>query len=103
MLSVEDVGSCLADIVPVEGGSGLFDLSLIDPFTGRTDTTGPLNFDASASEVTSTLALGILSLACKNKMCGRPTLKLDRGPGETADVRGNSGARAAAQTVTGRI
>lgn len=50
ILSAGDDGACLSNLIPAEGGSGSFNLSLKDPFTGRTDTTGPLNFDASANE-----------------------------------------------------
>lgn len=43
----------MSDLLPSQGGSGSFNLSLVDPFTGRVDTTEPLDFDASANEVTA--------------------------------------------------
>lgn len=50
-MTAEYGGSCLSNLIPAEGGSGSFTLSLKDPFTGRTETTGALDFDTSAAEV----------------------------------------------------
>lgn len=51
VMTAEYGGSCLSNLLPAEGGSGSFTLSLKDPFTGRTETTGALDFGASAAEV----------------------------------------------------
>lgn len=50
VLTAGDTGSCLSNLLSAEGGSGSFNLTLEDPFTGRVDTTAPLDFDASANE-----------------------------------------------------
>lgn len=53
VLMASQGGSCVPDLLPSQGGSGSFNLSLLDPFTGRIDTTGPLDFDASANEASA--------------------------------------------------
>lgn len=56
VVTAQDSGSCIADLIPSEGGSGTFGLSFTDPFTGRTERTDALDFDTPASEVNVVLS-----------------------------------------------
>lgn len=49
-MTASDEGSCLANLLPTEGGAGSFNLTIVDPFTGRGDTTEVLDFGAPANE-----------------------------------------------------
>lgn len=50
VLRASNEGSCLSNLLSAEGGSGSYNLTLVDPYTGRADTTWPLEFDASANK-----------------------------------------------------
>lgn len=49
-MTASDEGSCIANLLPTQGGEGSFNLTMVDPFTGRGDTTEILDFGASANE-----------------------------------------------------